>query len=195
MPQSILVSTRKGLFVAEPHGNGYRVTRGSFIGDNVTNATVDPRAGGAWYAALDHGHFGVKLHRSEDRGVTWTEIATPAFPPKPEGLVEMTMWGKDRKWSTQLVWSMAPALDREGALWAGTAPAALFRSDDRGATWRLNEALWFHPDRPKWNGVVKEEAGIHSICVDPRDPKTVVVAVSTGGIWRTKDGGATWTQC
>jgi hypothetical protein len=190
----LLVSTRKGLFVAEPQGDGFRVTRGAFIGDNVTLTMVDPRDGG-WYAALDHGHFGVKLHRSDDRGVTWTEITTPAYPPQPEGQVEKNFWGKERKWSTALIWAMAPALDREGSLWAGTIPGGLFRSDDRGATWKINEALWYHPDRPKWNGGGKDDAGIHSICVDPRDPKTVAVAVSTAGIWRTKDGGATWTQC
>jgi hypothetical protein len=192
--QSILISTRKGLFIAEPSGSGYKVTRGAFVGDNVSIAMVDPRPNGGWYAALDHGHFGVKLHRSDDKGATWTEITTPAYPPKPEGQVEKTMWGKDRAWSTLLIWAMAPATDKEGALWAGTVPGGLFRSDDRGQTWRLNEALWFHPDRQKWNGVVKEEAGIHSICVDPRDPKMVAVGVSTGGVWRTKDGGATWTQ-
>jgi hypothetical protein len=190
----LLVSTRKGLFVAEPQGDTFRVTRGAFIGDNVTLTMVDARDGG-WYAALDHGHFGVKLHRSDDRGVTWTEIATPAYPAQPEGQVEKNFWGKERKWSTALVWAMAPALDRDGSLWAGTIPGGLFRSDDRGASWKLNEALWFHPERPKWNGGGKDDAGIHSICVDPRDPKTVAVAVSTAGIWRTKDAGATWTQC
>jgi len=193
MSQSILISTRKGLFVAEPQGSSYRVTRGSFIGDNVSFTMVDPRGG--WYAALDHGHFGVKVHRSDDRGATWTEIATPAYPPQPEGQVEKNFWGKERKWSTALIWSMAPALDRDGSLWCGTIPGGLFRSDDRGQTWRINEALWFHPDRPKWNGGGKDDAGIHTILVDPRDPKTVAVAVSTGGVWRTKDGGATWTQC
>ena len=192
--QSILVSTRKGLFVAEPAGTtSYKVTRGAFIGDNVSIAMVDPRDQ-TWYAALDHGHFGVKLHRSEDKGVTWTEIAAPAYPPKPEGHVETNMWGRERKWSLALIWAMAIAPEKAGALWCGTVPGGLFRSDDKGQTWRLNEALWFHPDRQKWNGVVKDEAGIHSICVDPRDPKMIAVGVSTGGVWRTKDGGATWTQ-
>jgi hypothetical protein len=81
----LLISTRKGLFVAAPAGGGYRVTRAAFLGDNVTLTLADPRGG--WYAALDHGHFGVKLHRSDDRGETWTEIATPAYPKQPEGEV------------------------------------------------------------------------------------------------------------
>ena len=69
---TILISTRKGLFEAQASGGAYSVTRGHFIGDNVSVAMADPRGG--WYAALDHGHFGGKLHRSDDRGATWTEI-------------------------------------------------------------------------------------------------------------------------
>jgi hypothetical protein len=183
----LLISTRKGLFVAESAaGSDYRVTRGHFVGDNVTLTLVDPRGG--WYAALDHGHFGVKLHRSDDHGETWTEIATPAYPPKPEA--------SDDKldWSTKLVWALAPALDADGALWCGTLPGGLFRSDDRGASWRLVDSLWNHPSRPSWFGGGADDPGIHSICVDPRDPRTIVVGVSCGGVWRTRDRGTTWTN-
>jgi hypothetical protein len=193
MTQSLLISTRKGLFVAEPKGGGYAIDRGHFVGDNLSLAMADPRDG-AWYAALDHGHFGVKLHRSDDRGATWEEIATPVYPPQPEGEVQKNYFGLELKWSTSLVWSLAPALDANGALWCGTIPGGLFRSEDRGASWQLVESLWFHPDRKKWGGGGRDHAGIHSICVDPRDPKTVAIAVSTGGIWRTRDAGASWTN-
>ena len=191
---TLLVSTRKGLFEVERNGGGLEVTRGHFVGDNVSLAMADPRGG--WYAALDHGHFGVKLHRSDDRGATWTEIATPAYPKQPEGAEpEKNFFGAELKWSTQLIWSLAPATDKDDALWCGTIPGGLFRSEDRGASWKLVEALWFHPDRKKWGGGGRDFAGIHSICVDPRDPETVAIAVSTGGVWRTRDAGATWSQC
>ncbi len=189
----LLISTRKGLFVAEPQGDGYRVERAHFVGDNVTLAMVDPRGG--WYAALDHGHFGVKLHRSDDRGATWTEIASPAYPPQPEGQAEISPFGREVKWSTSLIWALAPALDRDGALWCGTLPGGLFRSEDRGASWKLDEALWFHPSRKKWMGGGADDPGIHSIVVHPRAPKTVVAGVSCGGVWRSHDAGATWENC
>jgi len=188
----LLISTRKGLFVAERSADTYRVTRGHFIGDNVTLTMVDPRGG--WYAALDHGHFGPKLHRSDDHGATWTEVATPAYPPKPEGTDDKDMHGRELKWATALMWSLAPAPDRDGALWCGTIPGGLFRSDDRGASWKLVEALWFSDARTKWMGGGRDHPGIHSICVDPRDPRSIVIAVSTGGVWRTRDGGATWAS-
>jgi photosystem II stability/assembly factor-like uncharacterized protein len=190
---TLLISTRKGLFEAEATATGMRVVRGHFIGDNVSLAMADPRGG--WYAALDHGHFGVKLHRSDDRGATWSEIATPAYPKQPDGEVEKNHFGMELKWSTALIWALAPALDQDGALWCGTIPGGVFRSEDRGASWRLVESLWFHPDRKKWGGGGRDLPGVHSICVDPRDPRSVAVAVSTGGVWRTRDAGATWTQC
>ncbi|MDQ3367239.1 MAG: exo-alpha-sialidase [Myxococcota bacterium] len=191
--QPLLISTRKGLFVAEARGGaGYRLTGGHFIGDNVTLAMADPRGG--WYAALEHGHFGPKLHRSDDHGTTWVEITTPAYPPKPEGLAEQDMMGRELKWATELVWSLAPAPDRDGALWCGTIPGALFRSEDRGESWAIVEPLWFNDARKKWFGGGRNHPGIHSICVDPRDPRTIAVGVSCGGVWRTRDGGVTWAN-
>jgi photosystem II stability/assembly factor-like uncharacterized protein len=186
----LLISTRKGLFVAEParRGDGYMVERACFVGDNVTLAMVDPRGG--WYAALDHGHFGVKLHRSDDFGATWTEISTPQYPP--QSAPEVTPYGNELKWATSLIWALAPALDHDGALWCGTLPGGLFRSEDRGATWKIDEALWFHPSRKVWMGGGSDNPGIHSIAVHAREPKTVVAAVSCGGIWRSRDGGASW---
>ena len=194
-PRELLVSTRKGLFVIAraPGPTGWSVARAAFLGDRVSLALVDPRDG-LWYAALDHGHFGVKLQRSDDRGRTWTEIAAPAYPPKPEGLDDRDGNGKPVDWSTKLVWSLAAATDKDGALWAGTLPGGLFRSDDRGASWRLVESLWNHPARQKWFGGGADEPGIHSICVDPRDPRKVVVGVSCGGVWRTEDAGKSWTN-
>ena len=56
-------------------------------------------------------------------------------------------------------------------LWAGTMPGGLFRSTDRGKSWVLIESLWRHPDRNKWLGGGADIPGIHSICVDPRDPE------------------------
>jgi photosystem II stability/assembly factor-like uncharacterized protein len=189
---TFMVSTRKGLFVVEGKAKDARITRSMFVGDNVALTLAD-RRDGAWYAVLDHGHFGVKLHRSTDRGESWTEIATPAYPPKPEGFVDKDMWGREREWTTKNIWALEPALDADGALWCGTMPGGLFRSNDRGESWQLVEALWNNSARLKWNGGGADHAAIHSICVDPRDPKCVVIAVSSGGVWRTRDGGASWT--
>jgi photosystem II stability/assembly factor-like uncharacterized protein len=71
------------------------------------------------------------------------------------------------------------------------APAALFRSRDAGDTWELVRGLYDHPHRPRW------EPGfgglcLHTIVLHPSDVKRMVVAISTGGVYRTSDGGETW---
>ena len=91
MSSVLHVSTRKGLFTVTRGAKGWGIAKADFLGDNVTLTLTDPRDGRT-YAALDHGHFGVKLHRSTQSG--WEEIATPAYPPKPEGLEENDMWGR-----------------------------------------------------------------------------------------------------
>jgi hypothetical protein len=188
----LLVSTRKGLFWINRKNRTWEIDRADFLGDNVTLTLTDPRSG-YHYAALDHGHFGVKLHRSKGDG--WEEIAVPVYPPKPEGLEENDMWGRPLNWSTARIWSMAAGgADEPGVLWAGTQPGGLFRSSDHGSTWEMARALWDHPKRKKWMGGGADLPGIHSIVVDPRNSKRVWIAVSTGGIWFTEDAGASWTQ-
>lgn len=187
------VSTRKGLFTIERSATGWGITRARFLGDNVTIVRHDPR-NGAMYAALNHGHFGVKLHRSRDGGDTWHPIATPVYPPRPEGYVPKTpAEGRPVDWSLTLVWAIAPGgADEPGALWCGTLPGGLFRSDDHGESWVLNRPLWDDPRREEWFGGGADQPGIHSILVDPRDSAHVTVAVSCGGVWTTRDRGASW---
>ena len=75
---------------------------------------LPPDEQGRMLAALNLGHFGVKLHRSSDAGATWDEIAVPAYPPKPEGFVDTDMWGREREWTTKNIWALTPALDADG---------------------------------------------------------------------------------
>lgn len=192
MSDTLLVSTRKGLFTVARSSGKWSIDRVSFLGDNVSISLADPRDG-AWYAALDHGHFGAKLQRSEDQGATWTEVAVPAYPEPPEGYVEKDWMGRDMPWKLMRIWALEPGgADQPGRLWAGTIPGGLFYSDDRGGSWTMVRSLWDDPRRAKWSGGGADFAGLHSVCVDPRDSAHVTVAVSTGGVWATEDGGATW---
>ena len=84
--------------------------------------------------------------------------------------------------------------DEPGRVWCGTIPGGLFKSTDSGRSWAIVQSLWENPARRKWFGGGADWPGIHSICVDPRDPRTVVIAVSCGGVWRTRDAGETWTS-
>jgi hypothetical protein len=195
MHHKALVATRKGLFELDHTAAGWEIGHASFVGEPVSMILSDPRDG-TQYAALNLGHFGIKLHRRRPSDSTgdgpgsnaWTEIAGPAFPPQPESAAD------DVPWKVTLIWSLAAGgLDQPGLLWAGTIPGALFRSRDHGDSWELISSLWNTPERREWQGGGYDHPGIHSVCVDPRDSDRVLVAVSTGGAWLTCDGGASWT--
>ena len=179
MADRIHVATRKGLFEFRRDGDTFVLSRRAFLGEPVTMTLRDPRDG-TLYAALDLGHFGAKLHRSDDDGATWTEVAVPSYA----GL------GGDPPPALKLIWSLETG--GPGELWAGTIPGGLFKSTDRGASWTLNEPLWNEPKRAEWFGGGYDHPGIHSISVDPRDARKIAVGVSCGGVWLSEDGGGSW---
>jgi hypothetical protein len=187
MSDRAFLSTRKGLFELQRADGAWRVGARHFLGEPVSVALADGRDG-ALYAALNLGHFGVKLHRLDAGADSWTELAAPAYPVKPEAVADPV------DWTNKLIWSLeAGGADQPGVLWAGTLPGGLFKSADRGASWELVRALWDVPQRSEWFGGGYDVPGIHSICVDPRNSDHLLVAVSCGGVWRTEDGGASWT--
>lgn len=190
MSDRLLVSTRKGLFAVERTAGRWAVRPAGFLAENVTLTVADPRDGG-WYAALNLGHFGVKLKFSPDAGTTWEERAVPEYPA---GETLATADGKPPTPATlKLIWAFATGTaDQPGRLWAGTLPGGLFRSDDGGRSWALVRSLWDLPERKNWFGGGADFPGIHSLCRDPRSPTTLRLAVSCGGAWATDDDGETW---
>jgi len=194
---TLLVATRKGLFTWQREGVEWRLTSSTpdFPGEPVSMVLHDARDG-TDYAALNLGHFGVKLWCRARDASTWTELAPPAFaqasdtdapPSEPAASTAQAP-------SVELLWSLeAAGPDAPGVLWAGTIPGGLFRSGDHGQSWQLIESLWDRPERAEWMGGGYDHAGIHSICIDPHDSRQVMVAVSTGGVWRTRDDGQSWT--
>ncbi|MEQ1715324.1 MAG: hypothetical protein ABL907_04970 [Hyphomicrobium sp.] len=197
MALKILAATRKGLFTLSRKGKGltpWQIERTDFLADNVSLVLSDKRSG-KLYAALDHGHFGVKMHVAAGPGAEWTEQPAPAYPEKPADAPDKDMWGNPLPWSTVRVWALETGSPKEpGVIWCGTIPGGLFRSEDHGASWQMIESLWHHPKRLEWMGGGADLPGLHSVCVDPRDSKVVRVAVSTGGMWMTSDAGATWSN-
>jgi hypothetical protein len=190
MAGTFFVATRKGLFRARRGRDGWQLEPPAFLGDPVS--AVLPLKDGSVLAALDLGHFGVKLHVSTDGGRTFRETGCPAFPvqtaAEKEAEAARTM---PAPWQVQKIWTLEESVD--GTLWAGAIPAGLFRSGDGGATWELVRALWDRPERGEWMGGGYDHAGIHSIAPDPRDASALLVGISSGGVWRTPDAGATWS--
>ena len=175
------IATRKGLFELRLKGGAWQIERTHFLGEPVT-MLLPPRADGFMLAALNLGHFGVKVHASDDAGATWQEVATPAYPPQPEG-------AEGAAWKLIQIWAMESA---GATLWAGTLPGGLFRSTDRAQSWQLVEPLWLRPERLEWVGGGYDAPGIHSICPHPQRPGEMLLGISCGGAWVTRDDGATW---
>jgi hypothetical protein len=164
MADRLHVGTRKGLFeLVRSNGvrnRGWEVTDAHFLGDPVSAVLAE---GDTVYAALDLGHFGAKLWRREKSGA-WSELAAPAFPPKPEDATD-----DPHPWTLGKIWQLEPG-GVNGRLWAGSMPGGLFRSDDGGVTWTLIDSFWRMPERKKFAGVAGgEQPGLSSVLVSARN--------------------------
>jgi photosystem II stability/assembly factor-like uncharacterized protein len=174
----LLAGTRKGLFLLRSRDRRRWELQGPFqSGKEVNHAIYDPQRGRLLATANDP-WFGSELVWSEDLGRSWQAAKEgPAFPA-------------DSGLKLERIWHIAAAPDGR-ALYAGVAPAALYRSEDGGESWREVAGLSEHPTRPRW----EPGAGglcLHSIALDPADPLRMFVAISAAGVFRTDDGGATW---
>ena len=176
------IATRKGLFELRRRSAGWAVEKSHFLGEPVS-MLMPPDGSGRMLAALNLGHFGVKLHGSDDAGASWQELAAPAYPEQPADATGPA-------WKLVQIWSLE---ERGGTLWAGTIPGGLFRSADRGASWQLVETLWNRPERGEWFGGGYDAPGIHSICPHPGNDRELLLGISCGGVWVTRDDGASWS--
>lgn len=183
----LLVGTRKGLAVYKRKNNNWIYDRMDFIGIPVTIVYVDSRSN-TWWACLDHGHWGVKLHRSKDEGTNWEEIPAPKFPEGAEIKEGVLATNK-------YIWALTSGgNEKSKELLMGTIPGGLFHSQDDGDTFELVDSLWQHPSRIEhWFGAGFDHPGIHSIVVDPRDNNHFYVGISCAGVFETTDAGKTWT--
>lgn len=180
----LLVGTMKGafLFRSDDRRGGWEMGGPYFPGEAVYAMAYDGRGGRHRIWAGPHSmHWGGVLRSSDDFGQSWTlpEEANVKFPEGTGAALKQ-------------IWQVVAGRDSEpDTLYCGVEPAALFVSKDAGDTWRLTEGLWNHPQRPQW---MPGGGGLclHTILLDPADPNRIRIAVSTGGMYVTEDGGSTW---
>ena len=177
----LAVGTRKGLFLVrgDDDRRSFEVEGPLLPGWSINHATVDPRDG-SLYACANSWFYGGNLQRSSDMGKTWQRSEGLGLPEDGELKLAST-------------WHLEPGHASEpSTLWLGGEPAVLFRSDDSGETWQVNEAVLGHETREKWNpgagGLIT-----HSITLDQDDPKRMWIGISAAGVFRTDHGAATWT--
>ncbi|MGH8704472.1 MAG: glycosyl hydrolase [Burkholderiales bacterium] len=188
---ALLVSTRKGAFIlkSDRGRRRWRLGEPHFFGHIVHHMVLDPRDRRTLLVAARTGHLGPTVFRSSDFGRKWREAKRPpAFPKAKEG-------EKGRE-VDHVFWLTPGHASEPGAWYAGTSPQALFRSADGGATWDPVAGFNDHPMREKWTGGEQDGTPdgpkMHSILVDPRDAAHLYIGMSSGGVFESRDRGASW---
>jgi photosystem II stability/assembly factor-like uncharacterized protein len=182
--QLLLVGTMKGAFVLKSDASrkSWEVGGPYFPGRAIYAMNYDGRDGrNKLWAAVNSSYWGSYLSTSNDFGKSWTE-------PETYGI----KFPDDAETSLKQIWQIVPGNSQEPkTLYCGVEPAALFRSDDAGETWSLVKGLYDHPHRPQW-----QPGGgglcLHTILPDPANKERMHIAISTGGVYRTDDGGKSW---
>jgi hypothetical protein len=135
-------------------------------GSGAQCLAVDPSDPDILYAGLREG--GVR--RTLDAGTSWIDCALPE-----PGVFSLAVSAAD------------------GAVYAGTEPSRLFRSDDRGEGWRELEALLELPSRPTWSFPPRPwTSHVRWIAPSPHDPDLLLVGIELGGLMRSSDRGESW---
>lgn len=190
-PVAVLVGTRKGAFLlrGDRSRRTWKLSAPMFLGHIIHHVVLDPRDRRTMLMAASTGHLGPTIFRSADAGKTWKESpAPPAFPKVPEGekgrAVNHTFW-------------LTPCHANEPNAWyAGTSPQGLFRSDDGGSTWKPFSYINDDPKYREWMGTAQDGTPdgpkLHSIIVDPRNPRHLYFGMSGGGVHESVDGGKTF---
>ena len=179
----LLVGTRKGAFIVRGSRSRDEWSLDGphmAIGDDVFHMVYDPRGEGAIYAAANSFVFGPEVRRSDD-------LVAPELPSEEDPRFEGSSGATVKR-----VWHVEPGGEAEqGVVYAGVEPAALFRSDDGGSTWREIEGLTGHPSREKWQPGLGGLC-LHSVVLDPDLSGRMWVGISAVGVLGTDDAGESW---
>lgn len=203
----VLVGTKKGAFIlTSSNRRTWRVSGPHFAGWEIYHIKGSPVDPSRIYASQSSGWFGQIMQRSNNGGKTWeTPGSSPEDLKGPEGMpkgesnkfvyegeVGTHKWydGTQHPWEFKRIWHLEPSHENADTAYAGAEDAAIFKTTDGGKTWRelpgLRKAkgnLW----QPGAGGMA-----VHTILLDPNNPKRIYVAISAGGAFRTDDGGASW---
>jgi photosystem II stability/assembly factor-like uncharacterized protein len=211
----VLVGTRKGAFILSSDGKRekWAVSGPHFAGWEIYHVKGSPANPDRLYASQSSGWFGQVIQRSDDGGKTWhqpgsAEDQAPAPGAGPVGVSNKFVYdeseqtgkpltthqwydGTQHPWEFKRVWHLEPSLTEADTVYAGIEDAALFRTTDGGQTWQELPGLRGNNTGPHW----APGAGgmcLHTILLDPADPKRIFIAISAAGAFRTDDGGKTW---
>jgi hypothetical protein len=187
----LLVATRKGawLFHSDADRGAWRCDGPHFLGQIVHHLVLDPRDRTTLVASTSTGHLGPTMFLSSDLGRTWRESRRPPAFPKAAN-------GETGRAVNHTFWLTPGHPDERGVWYAGTSPHGLFRSEDGCDTWAPCAGLNDDPRYRDWMGGPQDGTPdgpkLHSVIVDPRDPRHLYLGMSSGGVHESLDGGRSW---
>ena len=209
----VLVGTRKGAFILTSDGkrDNWEVSGPHFAGWELYHIKGSPADPNRLYASQTSGWFGQIIQRSSDGGKTWETPGGEPLPKPgemPSGVSNKFVYdtspetgkpltthefydGTQHPWEFKRVWHLEPSLTDPDTVYAGIEDAAIFRSTDGAKSWHELAGLRGHGTGPRW----QPGAGgmcLHTIILDPSDPKRIFIAISAAGAFRTDDGGQKW---
>jgi len=121
-------------------------------------------------------HYDGGLWRSTDAGRTWQ--------PSNEGL------------QSRHIYTMELQRRPEGtALWLGTEPPMLYRSDDLGQSWQARPGMLKVANTDKWTFPPPPHiAHVKNIAFHPARPDSIFICIEQGALLRSDDAGETWSE-
>jgi photosystem II stability/assembly factor-like uncharacterized protein len=175
----LCIGTSKGIVIIDPDRGRVPVLAVA----NPSSISSMAQSAGAphiiYVGSVEHTHMGDgpasgTLSRSMDGGRTWTDI-TPGSA-QDEG-----------------VWAVAAPPDAPGELFIGTTHARLFHSADHGRSFKECTAFLDLPGRDRWSFPPPPHIPhIRAITFDPANPSVIYVGVEEGGVFRSRNRGATF---
>jgi len=187
------VGTKRGLFLLES-GSGrkrWKVTGPLMKGWTVPYAVIDTRGAPRLHASASSFTFGATTLSADLKNHKFKPAKQPPAFPKlnPAAAKFAKQYGID---ASNRIWNITPGpAKQKKVLYMGTAPAGLFRSEDRGQSWEPVDGLNRHRTRKDWSPGAGGQC-LHSIQIDPSDSNRMYVAISAAGAFRTDDGGTEW---
>ena len=197
MSVTVIVGTRKGAAILKSADRKSWDADFQIRGWPVTASAQDDK--GRVYMAVNSDIFGPAIHASDDL-TNWKQLDTaPRYRPEDRGnpehnriaaATDFTGKYKDGGRFVDQIWKLHFAHD---TLFAGVSEAGLFESRDRGASWQPIDGFNEQPGREQWNPGFGG-LGLHTILTDDKDADRMWVGISSTGLYRTEDGGKTWTK-
>ena len=151
-------------------GESWQKGPGQPLAHAAARLTASPVVPGlAYLAAYEAG-----VYRTDDGGETWRHLG--AYP-------------------TDYAHSVLAHPGEGQTVYAGSEPAAILRSTDRGETWAECEGFREVPESSEWGfHSPTRDSHVRDLRVAPDDAGRLYAGIEVGGMVRSNDGGSSWKQ-